>query len=208
MKSTNKKHKSCKLLHYLLIAGIIALMSLPPSVVADNGDVPLDLQAKLFLTAPTYDKNLEKRADALLNIGIVYFTDAPQSKKEAEDFSNTLKEFKDKKISGRSFKAVLLTYNGNGDLKKKLVEEEIDVVSISRGEKQQVEKLLKLTQTEKILSCTSKAEYVTTCGVTMAVGLRDNKPKIYLNLSSAKREGADFSAKFLRVAEIVEEESK
>ena len=92
--------------------------------------------------------------------------------------------------------------------KRRLSKKHIDVVFISRGEKQQVEKLLKLTQSEKILSCTSKAEYVTTCGVTMAVGLKDNKPKIYLNLSSAKREGADFSAKFLRVAEIVDEESR
>jgi hypothetical protein len=195
-------------LQYIFIGILIALCSIPVPAAGDNGDVPLDLQAKLFLTALTYDKNLEKRADALLNIGIVYFTDVPQSKKEAENFSNTLEEFKDKKISGRSFTTALLTYNGNGDLKKKIVEKEIDVVFISRGEKQQVEKLLKLTQTEKILSCTSKAEYVTTCGVTMAVGLKDNKPKIYLNLSSAKRERADFSAKFLRVAEIVDEGSK
>ena len=208
MNLTSKKYKRYFFLHYLLIMSTIALVNTHRSAVADNGEVPFDLQAKLFLTALTYDKNLEKRAGSLLNIGIVYFTDAPQSKKEAENFSNTLKEFKDKKISGRSFKAVLLAYNGNGDLKKKLVEEEIDVVFISKGEKQQVEKLLKLTQSEKILSCTSKAEYVTTCGVTMAVGLKDNKPKIYLNLSSAKREGADFSAKFLRVAEIVDEESR
>lgn len=191
----------------LLVVGLTCGVILP-TASADNGAVPLELQAKLFLTALTYDKNLEKRADALLNIGIVYFTDAPQSKQEAENFSNTLKEFKDKKISGRRFKTVLLAYNGNGDLKKKLVEEGIDVVFIARGEKQQVEKLLKLTQSEKILSCTSKAEYVATCGVTIAVGLKDNKPKIYLNLSSAKREGADFSAKFLRIAEIVDKESK
>ena len=69
-----------------------------------------------------------------------------------------------------------------------------------------VQEITKLTQSAKILSCSSRAKYVTTCGVTMAVGLKDNKPKIYLNLSSAKREGADFSAKFLRVAEIVDSE--
>jgi hypothetical protein len=68
--------------------------------------------------------------------------------------------------------------------------------------------VLKVTQSDKILSCTGKAEYVTSCGVTMAVGLKNQKPKIYLNLSSAKREGADFSAKFLRVAEIMSEENK
>jgi len=195
-------------LKYIFIGTLIALCSMPVPAAADNGDVPLELQVKLFLTALTYDKNLEKRADALLNIGIVYFTDDLLSKKEAEDFAKTLEEFKDKKISGRNFTAMLLTWNGNGDLKKKIIEGEIDVIFMAGGRKQQVEELLKVTQSEKILSCTSKAEYVSTCGVTMAVGLKDNKPKIYLNISSAKREGADFSAKFLRVAEIVDEESR
>ena len=39
----------------------------------------------------------------------------------------------------------------------------------------------------------------------MAVGYKDHNPKIYLNLASAKAEGADFNAKFLRVANIVGE---
>jgi len=208
MSKNSTLKKIYKSLHRLLLVTVITCGVIPPSASADNGNVPPELQAKLFLTALTYDKNLEKRADSLVNIGIVYFTDALQSKKEAEAFSKTLEKFKDKKISGRNFTTVVLAYNGNGDLKKKIVDKQIDVVFISRGEKQQVEKLLKLTQAEKILSCTSKAEYVTTCGVTMAVGLKDNKPKIYLNLSSAKREGADFSAKFLRVAEIVDEDSR
>ena len=191
-------------LQYLLIIAVTVFGIAPTPLFADNGDIPLELQAKLFLTALTYDKNLEKRAEGSLDIGIVYFTDAPQSKKEAENFSNTLKAFKDKKISGRSFKTVLLAYNGNGALQKKMVDEHIDVLFITMGDEALVRKVLKLTQSEKILSCTSNADYVNTCGVTMAVGLKDNKPKIYLNLSSAKREGADFSAKFLRVAEIVD----
>ena len=119
-----------------------------------------------------------------------------------------MQDFKDKKISGRSFKTVLLTYSGNDALKKKMVDEHIDVLFITRGDEALVRKVLKLTQSEKILSCTSKAEYVTTCGVTMAVGLKDNKPKIYLNLNAVKLEGADFSAKFLRVVEIVDAASK
>ena len=196
-----------QLLYYFCIA-LIVLDLFPLRTAADNGEVPVDLQAKLFLSALTYDKNLEERANLLINIGIVFFPDIPQSKQEAENFSKTLGGFKDKKISGRSFNTTLLTYDGNGDLKKKIVDEQINVVFIAGGEKQQVEELLKLTQAEKILSCTSKAEYVTACGVTMAVGLKDNKPKIYLNLSSAKLEGADFNAKFLRVVEIVAEENK
>jgi hypothetical protein len=208
MNSKDTTYKPFMLYYYLLIAAVMLFGMIPTPLSADNGNVPPELQAKLFLTALTYDKHLEKRAESQLNIGIVYFTDAPKSKKEAENFSKTLEAFKEKKISGRNFNTTLLAYNGNGDLKQKIVDEQIDAVFIAKGEKHQVKKLIKLTQAEKILSGTSKAEYVATCGVTMAVGLKDNKPKIYLNISSAKREGADFSAKFLRVAEIVDEESK
>jgi hypothetical protein len=190
----------------ILLVTVITCGGIPPSASADNGNVPPELQAKLFLTALTYDKNLEKRAHEQVDIGLVYFPESAQSREEALNLATTLEGFKDKKISGRSFQTVLFTYNGNEDLKKKIVDEHIDVLFIARGEKQLVHEVLKVTQSEKVLSCTSKAEYVTSCGVTMAVGLKDNKPKIYLNLSSAKREGVDFSAKFLRVAEIVDSE--
>jgi hypothetical protein len=198
----NKIYKS---LHYILFVAVITCGAIPPSASADNGSVPPELQAKLFLTALTYDKHLEKKAHTQVDIGIVYFPESAQSREEALNLSKTLEGFKDKKISGRSFHTVILTYDGNGGLKKKIVDEHIDVLFIAQGEKKLIEEVLKVTRSEKILSCTGKAEYVSSCGVTMAVGLKDNKPKIYLNLSSAKREGADFSAKFLRVAEIVGE---
>jgi len=191
-------------LNYLLLVAVLSWGVIPLTASADNGKVPVDLQVKLILTALTYDKNLEKRADAKLNIGILYFPESSQSKKEANQFAETLEGFKDKKISGRSFVGTLLTYSDNGGLSKKIIDKNIDVIYIAKGEKELIDRVLKVTQSEKILSCTGKAEYVSSCGVSMAVGLKDNKPKIYLNLSSAKSEGADFSAKFLRVAEIVD----
>ena len=195
--------KTFMILKYLLILALIT-GGIPVPASADNGNIPVELQAKLFLTVLAYDKNLEKEAEKQLDIGIVYFPEFSQSKEEALNLSKTLEGFKDKKISGRSFHTVILSYTGNGGLKKKIVDEHIDVLFIAQGEKKFIEAVLKVTQSKKILSCTSKAEYVTTSGVTMAVGLKDNKPKIYLNLTSAIREGADFRAKFLRVAEIVD----
>jgi hypothetical protein len=193
-----------KYLSPLLLVAVLSCGVITPSAFADNGEVPVDLQIKLILTALTYDKNLESRANGELNIGILYFPESPQSKQEADLFAKTLEAFKDKKISGRSFNGIVLTYDDNGELRKKINEHKIDVIYIAQGERELIERVLKVTQSKKILSCCGKAEYVSTCGVTMAVGLKNNKPKLYLNLSSAKQEGADFSAKFLRVAEIVD----
>ena len=43
-------------LKYLLILALISGGGIPTPASADNGNIPLDLQAKLFLTALTYDK--------------------------------------------------------------------------------------------------------------------------------------------------------
>jgi hypothetical protein len=208
MVSLDKTYKTFMMLKYLLILMLITGGGIPAPLSADNGNIPVDLQAKLFLTALTYDKNLEKRASSQLDIALLYFPWSAPSKEAALSFSKTLEMFKDKKISGRSFNVSLLTYNGDFGLKEKLADKHVDVLFIAGGEEPMVREITKITQSEKILSCSNRAEYVTTCGVTMAVGLKDNKPKIYLNLTSAKREGADFSAKFLRVAEIVDREEK
>ena len=91
----NKIYKS---LHHILFVAVITCGAIPPSASAENGNVPPELQAKLFLTALTYDKNLEKRVHAHVDIGIVYFPESPQSKEEALNFSKTLEGFKDKKV--------------------------------------------------------------------------------------------------------------
>jgi len=203
MIKNDKRIKILKTLKHLLIITLIAFGLFPPPASAAEVKVPVDLQAKLFLTALTYDKNLKERADNQLKIRIVYFPEVSQSKEEALHFSRVLEGFKDKKVSGLSIDSFLLAYNNNDDLKNKISFEKINVLYLAPGIKKDIKGITKVTQSEKVLSFTSVAEYVTKCGISMAIGLKANRPKIYLNLSSARAEGADFSAKFLRVVEIV-----
>lgn len=203
-KQPKRKARIKGVISCIVSLALIVLGFVPNQVVADNGNVPLDLQTKLLLTALTYDKNLAKRTSGQLDIGIVYFPKSAQSSKEAENFSKTLEQFQDKKIGGLNFNTLLLSYNGKAAFKKKIVEKHVEILFIAGGTEPLLKEITRVTREAKVLSCTSKAEYVSSCGVTIGVGMKDSKPKIYLNLSSAKSEGADFSAKFLRVAEIVD----
>ena len=197
---------------HLLIGGIFTLTSIvttfiPPSIYADDGKVPLDLQAKLFLNALSYYKNLETGNGSQFDIGIVYFPWSKQSKKGGTTFFQILQKYKDQKIGGRSFNITLLTYNGGYGLKEKIAGKNVKVFFIVGEEVSMIRDITQLTRSEKILSCISNAKFLTSGNVTMAIGLKENKPKIYFNLSSAKGEGADFSAKFLRIAEIIDEDT-
>ena len=208
MIKNNKALKILNTLKYLLIITLITLGFMPATVSSDNGDVPVELQAKLLLTALTYDKNLSKGEDETLRIGLLYFPDVNQSKKEALEFYKVLESFKDKKVRGLNLSTVLFACNGCSNLRSKISAKHIDVLYISKAKKEVVKDVIKVTQSTKVLSLTSTASYVSMYGISMAVGLKDNKPKIYLNLSSTKAEGADFSAKFLRVVEIVSENNQ
>ncbi len=203
-----KNNKTLKILNTLIVITLTTIGFMPATVSSDNGDVPVELQAKLLLTALTYDKNLSKGEDETLRIGLLYFPDVNQSKKEALEFHKVLESFKDKKVRGLNLSTVLFACNGCSDLRSKISAEHIDVLYISKAKKEVVKDVIKVTQSNKVLSLTSEASYVSMYGISMAVGLKDNKPKIYLNLSSAKAEGADFSAKLLRVVEIVSENNQ
>jgi len=192
-----------KILKHLLAVIIVTIF--PALTSAGEEKVPVELQAKLFLTALTYDKNIKNREIDQLKIGIVYFPEVPDSKKESLNFSKVLEEFKDKKVGGLSMGKVSVAYLNRDDLKDKISKENINVLYLARGTHALVTEVTKVTQSEKILSFTGVTEYVVECGVSMAVGLKEGKPKIYLNLSSSRAEGADFSAKLLRVAILVGE---
>jgi len=79
MKKNIKLKQLNRFLCHILLATVITCGVVPLSASADNVNVPVDLQVKLILTALTYDKNLETRANGQLNIGILYFPDSSQS---------------------------------------------------------------------------------------------------------------------------------
>ena len=56
------------------------------------------------------------------------------------------------------------------------------------------------TQAHQALSITGNPDLVTQ-GVTLGIGLENAKPKIFLNLTSSKAEGADWNPAILKVAE-------
>ena len=193
------------MLKYLLVTTLVTISLFLSYSSAADFEVPVELQAKLFLTAFAYDRNIEKRAGKQLNIGILYFPEVSKSKQEALNFSEALESFKNKKVRGLNIGNVLITYRSNVDLKNQISTNGINMLYVASGKIILVKEVTKVAKSEKVLSFTSVVKYITECGISMSVGLKANKTKIYLNLTSAIEEGTDFSAKFLRIVEIMEE---
>lgn len=182
-----------------LMVGVLA----GPATAADMR-VPLDLQVKLFLKALTFDRNLEKRTDARLTVGIVYFPDTPQSEREARHFHEALEAFRGKKAGGLPVASMLFAYAGSEALKAVLADNTISALYIAAGSSTQVQQTAVAALEQQVITLAAETTYAVDHNVSMVVAYRINRPLIFLNLASARAAGADFNAKFLRVAHILD----
>jgi len=190
------------------IAVLLVITIFANYTVAEDKEVPFNLQVKHFFNALEYDKNFSIRTDDTLIIGILYFPEKTNSRREALKLYKALKAYKSKIPDNLKMSAFIFSCGSISSLESIISIDKIDLLYIASGRKSIIRNVTKVTQSKQVFSFTSHPEYVSECGVSMAVGYKENNPKIHLNLSSAKAEGADFNAKFLRIANIVDEKGK
>ncbi len=186
----------------VVTAILLVLLAVNP-VRSEDGRVPFDLQAKLLLKILTFDRNLETRADSAVVVGIIYQPGCRQSEKARSELSLALDEYSEKKVKGLPFSYVTLRYLSWLDLAAKVRSENISVLYVTSCDSAHLEEIIKVARENGVLTASSEKSHVEK-GISLAVGLKGNKPQITINLSSAKAEGCDFSSQFLQLAEVVE----
>jgi hypothetical protein len=190
------------------LAAVLFIMQLPLGARAEQTAVPLDIQVKLFLASLAYEQRLTSTDHKPITIGCIYLSTSAQSKQHAEDFMEACENYKDKTIAGRRINALLFPYAGTDDLTSTCARQGIGILYIPLIPTDLCREITRVTRTQKLLSFTSTVDLVADCGLSMAVGVENNKPRIYLNLSASRAEGADFSSKLLRVVTIMEVKEK
>ncbi len=59
-----------------------------------------------------------------------------------------------------------------------------------------------ICKTHKVLSVTGISQYVEEGRISLGIGIQNNKPKIFVNLTSLEKEGQSLSSDILRIAKI------
>jgi len=150
----------------------------------------------------TYDRALEERAGDIVKIGIL-ITAEDESKKVGKEIEKVIKTFSNKTIRGCGIAYEMIAYKSGEILAATLKSKKISVLYIAPGNKSNIETVIKITRGKKVLTMTGVPKYVKQ-GIAVGIGIQDKKPKIHINLSASKKEGAQFSAQLLKLAEIVD----
>jgi hypothetical protein len=164
--------------------------------------VPEEIQVPIFLKILTYDRSLEGRVEDTIHIGVLYFPENELSRKNKDGIIENLRLNKDKTINGVPFSFIEIEFSTNNALDEVAKKKKLNILYITNDAPHMLKGISQITQAKKILTITGRVDYVNQ-GISVGLGVKEEKPKIVINLSSAKAEGSDFSANLLKVCEVV-----
>ena len=164
--------------------------------------LPEEFQVPIFLKTLTYDRSLGAKIRDTIQIGVLYFPDDAQSKKNKDAIIENLKLNKDKTVNGLPFSFMEIEFSAKKSLDDVIKAKKINVLYIAYDHSNVLNDIFQITRTKKILTVTGQVDYVKK-GVSLGLGLEKGKPQILVNLDSARAEGSDFNASLLKLCKIV-----
>jgi hypothetical protein len=191
-----------KLIWLLVILVWPVLSSSQQKLETGPMSVPEELQVSIFLKILTYDRSLGERVKDTIRIGVLYFPEDAQSKKNKEAILESLKLNKDKTINGIPFNFMEFEFGSDKRLEEMCQEKRINVFYVTSNGSDIIKRISSITQAKKILTITGRVDYVNH-GISVGLTVKEEKPQVVINLPSTKAEGSDFSANLLRLWKVI-----
>ena len=165
-------------------------------------EVPADRQAKIFKTVLNFDNNLKNRVgDSILIMVLSKFND----KKSAKHFNRIFKAINGlskNKIQGLSLEVKEKVILPDTDFESIIKDEKADVFYICEGMDDVLKNIINASIKKGVVTLSDSIKYVEE-GVVVGIKLSNNKPKIIINIKSAKLSDIDFDIRLLRLSDIV-----
>jgi hypothetical protein len=189
-----------------LIASVVSIAftcGTAHTVVAQAMDVPVGIQIPLISKILTYDRNLPQRAGELVVVGIIYQSSFRESSTVKNQILKSVSDARLETLGGMPFKLETIDLERRDDLAGVLRSRNVTIVYVTPLRAYDIASILEPCRANKILTLTGVSGY-TDDGIAVGIGIQYQKPKILINLASAKAEGADFDSHFLKLVRVLQ----
>ncbi len=184
---------------------IVFLLLFPVgSLHGQEVSLPVDLQYPLFLKILSFDRNLPDRAGDEIVIGVVYQNKFRTSRSIKDNFlENFEHSAPPSTVHGLPIRCVSIDAEGLASLVASLDEQKVDILYITPLRALNISDIAALSQKRGIITLSASPGYIE-AGLSVAIGQKENRPQIIINKTSADLEGANFSARLLGLAQVID----
>ncbi len=148
----------------------------------------------------SYDSNLKTRSPS--NVVIAIVTDAQTSGQES-DIQSGFKAIAGKSIQGKTVKITAIGFKNSDQLTKDVKAAGANILYVSEGAAEgTINAVIGLANSNSVpVLC--DAESLVRKGIAVGLTIESGKPKIVVNLKTAKQQGMKLSSKVLQLAKVV-----
>ncbi len=164
--------------------------------------VPAELQYPLIAKILTFDRNLATRSGSEIVLGIVHQPSFPASDGARRDLTAAAAGSVVRSVEGIPVRVVSIPLTDPSGLPEALAAAGVNLVYLAPLRAVDLNRVLEAARGVGALTVTGVPEYVSG-GVSVGLGLEGGRPRILVNLTSARREGADLASNLLMLAHVV-----
>lgn len=164
--------------------------------------MPAAIQAQILVKVASFDRSLVGSSRPEIVIGILYQRNLRESLEVQEEFVRTVGGLSRRSIGNKPLRVVALDWTGDTDIGNLLSREKIDILYVAPLRSVSIADVAAAARARGVRTWSSVPAYVEK-GLSLGVGIRDDRPMILVNRAAAIAEGADLSSQLLNMARLV-----
>lgn len=184
----------------ILFAVFTFMLLFNTNTLSQDVKVPLEIQFALLPKVLMLEKSLAVQ-DEKIKIAIIYDASIRSSIRMKDKILSFIENQSYKKDNTK-FNFVTIDLANEADLSETLKESNIDAVYLTPLKSENITLVSFHCKNLKLISFTGVEKYLD-YGISILFDIKNKKPKITINLESAKEEGASFSSYLLRLVNII-----
>lgn len=181
----------------LIVGCMMALLAAP--LPAQEVEIPVSTQLPLFFKVTAFDRRISSNPVNELVIAVVFQSGNRQSTTAKDEAARVLAGMPT--AEGKTVRTLTIDLDRD-DLRVALREKSATMIYVTPLRGVDIAEIATVAQAAKVTTYTGVPKYI---DQGLAVGVRrvGDRPKLMVNLRVARLEGADFSAEFLKLVQVV-----
>lgn len=184
----------------VVIAGFMVVNM--PIIYAEEMEVPIVQQYSIFMKILSCDRMIAERSNGQLVVAIVYQSQYKQSLDTHDEFISIISKNPVSSLDSIPIKYVSIDLNQDTDLVSAFRQADVRVAYIAPLRAYKIENIAFACRQMAVTSLTGVTSYVE-AGLAVGISNKGGKPRIIVNLPSAKAEGANFNSQMLKLAKVI-----
>lgn len=182
---------------FLLIATMLFLSS---PATAEDQPLPANLLVALLFKSLGFDKSIAARGADGFIVGIACKAGDAAELTKAREIAALVPEAVGKLVKDAGTKVEIVELKDAQDVAP--LNQKFDVVYLATGKVEIAKAVIAFSRANGVLVLTGDPEYVR-LGAALGAVLRDQRPKLFVNLEGARAQGSDFDFRLVKLAEVV-----